>query len=127
MWFNKKRKNDISYYQCQIIFSHTNFPIDIFIESEREGISPSQKALFFEFEKRYEEILSTIKAPIQERIKKRNYYNDLNMKLDFHIWSLVIFSKQNDNQFSIGLSSDKYNMSNIRLAIKDFKFNEFLD
>lgn len=47
MWFNKKRKNDISYYQCQIIFSHTNFPIDIFIESEREGINPSQKALFF--------------------------------------------------------------------------------
>ena len=129
MWFNNKDKNSESHFQCQIMFSHTNAPLDIFIDSDVNGLNPNQKILFFEFEKRYEEILESIKPHLVGRLNKVKFNENLNldMKSDFHIWSLVIFSIDSDNQFSIGLSSDKYKISNIRLNIKDFKFREFIN
>lgn len=128
MWFNKKKKNDMSHYQCQIIFSQTNKLLDVFIDSEKK-IDPFQKVMFFEFEKYYDEILESIKIPLAARIKKIKLIDcvNLEMKSDFYIWSLVIHSKESDHQYSIGLSSDKYNISNIRLAINNYKFKEFLN
>jgi hypothetical protein len=71
IWYNRNKNPEFNHYQGHFIFKPTNTEIDIFLDSDKDGLDPKQKLFFKEIERRYPEIMKKSPSPIQELIQNK--------------------------------------------------------
>ena len=116
MWFNKDQDPVFDHFQAHITFRPTNSEIDVFIDSDKNGIDPRQKTFFKEIETKYSECIRKSIRPIEEFLKNKNNQNTqiTNFEEEF---TLIIISIPRDisQKWSLSFSSEKYSLYDLTI------------
>jgi len=123
MWFNKdKMQPEYNHYQGHFKFKPTQNEIDIFIDSDQNGISSEQKNVFKSLENKYHDFVSKIILPLQDKLRKRKstevLINDFNS--EFQLFAISISKVINEqHELKLSYSSDIHSLTNICVTFRN--------
>ena len=123
MWFNSNKKEpQFNHYQGHFTFKPINKEVDIFFDSDREGITNDQKNVFNTLENNYNDYISILITSIRDYIlnkKSRNLeINDFNA--EFKLFGISIPRIENGHQEVIlYYESDIHKITNISVTFRN--------
>ncbi len=125
MWFKKQENSEFDHYQGHFIFRPTKSEIDIFIDSDRNGIEPRQKTFFKEIDTRYFESIEKSKRPIEEFLNKKNnqYIKIVDFDKEFQLFAISI-SRIPSQKWSFSFSSEKFAIYGLTVKFKNWDIED---
>ena len=123
IWFNiHKKQPEYDHYQGHLTFKPTNMEIDIFFDSDPEGIASDQKTVFKTLENNYHDYISKLLRPMQYSIVKRKS-KDIVIKdfnTEFQLFGLSIPRlKSRHKDVTLSFISDTHAIPNINATFRN--------
>jgi hypothetical protein len=128
MWFKKQQNSEFDHFQGHFTFKPTNSDIDIFIDSDKEGIESRQKAFFKEIETRYSECIAKSVRPTAEFLQKKNKQNVQisNFENEFKLFAISI-PRERSQKWSLSFSSEKHSLYGMTINFKNWDIEEITE
>jgi hypothetical protein len=123
MWFNSNKKEpQFNHYQGHFTFKPINKEVDIFFDSDREGISNDQKNVFNTLENNYNDYISILINAIRDYIlnKKSRNLDIKDFNAEFKLFGISIPRIENGYQdVKLYYESDTHRINNISVTFRN--------